>query len=205
MRQLTLASAAFLMSVISLLALYHSAAQAQNPNASLDGKHIAIVMGEGVLDSEALFPIGYLESYGAQTSVIGVKQGKIQTSDQQLTLQVEHSVRDVSVDQFDAMVIPGGGSPEQLREYDFVVSFARKFFRTGKPVAAVCHGPQLLISAGVMDGKKATCYHTVQEELEAAGVNYIDRAMVRDGNLITSRNPGDLPAFSKALHQALLE
>jgi len=157
------------------------------------------------LDSEALFPIGYLENYGAQTTVVGVKQGKIGTSDQGLTLQVEHSVKDVTVDQYDALVIPGGSSPEHLREYGFVVEFARKFFQTGKPVAAVCHGPQLLISAGVMEGKKATCYHTVRKELEAAGVHYTDQAMVRDGNLITSRNPGDLPAFSKALHRALME
>jgi len=203
MRRSTLAFAAFFFSLITLLTLHPREALPQKPTASLDGKHIAILMGEGVLDSEALFPIGYLESYGAQTTVIGVKQGKIQTSDQELTLQVEHSVKDVDVNQFDALVIPGGSSPEHLREHDFVVSFARQFFQTGKPVAAVCHGPQLLISAGVMEGKRATCYHTVQQELEAAGVNYIDQAMVRDGNLITSRNPGDLPAFSKALHQAL--
>ncbi len=109
------------------------------------------------------------------------------------------------MDDFHAMVIPGGHSPNWLRQHEAVVDFARAFYASGKPTAAICHGPQVLITAGVLDGVDATCFPGMSDELKESGANYQDVPVLRDGNLITSRIPDDIPAFSEAIKQALLE
>jgi protease I len=100
---------------------------------------------------------------------------------------------------YDLLLLPGGEAPASLRKVPEAVAIARRFLQADKPVAAICHGPQLLIATGLMAGRTATCYRAVRQELEAAGVNYLDREVVVDGSLVTSRQPGDVPAFMRAI------
>jgi protease I len=101
------------------------------------------------------------------------------------------------------LLLPGGEAPASLRKIAEATAIARHFLRAGKPVAAICHGPQLLIATGLMSGRTATCYRAVRRELEAAGVNYLDREVVVDGNLLTSRQPADIPAFMRAIFRMM--
>ena len=172
---------------------------------SLAGKHVAFLVGEGVHDGETYMPMAYLVNRGAKVTIIGVEPGTVEAYNSDYTFKVQKSVGEVKVGDFDAMVIPGGQSPDWLRGHDKVVDFARDFFESGRPVAAICHGPQVLVAAGVLEGRAATCVAGISDEIEEAGAEYRDEAMVRDGNLITSRLPGDLPVFSRAIEEALLE
>ncbi|MGA7669519.1 MAG: type 1 glutamine amidotransferase domain-containing protein [Nitrolancea sp.] len=172
--------------------------------AELTGKRVAMVLARNFEDVEATDPKAYLEDRGATVTVIGLENGEI-TGKKGATVSADTTFADVSVDQFDLMVIPGGGSPEQLRVNDAAVSFARNFVTSGKPVAAICHGPQLLISAEVLKGKTITCVKTIRDDVKNAGANYVDEALVEDGNLITSRVPGDLPQFDEAVARRLAE
>ena len=110
---------------------------------------------------------------------------------------------DVGPEEFDLLVIPGGGAPENLRIHDPAVEFTPRFVESGRPVAAICHGPQILISAKVLDGRRLTSVNKIRDDVINAGGDYVDQALVEDGNLITSRVPADLPAFDEALGRAL--
>ncbi len=171
----------------------------------LAGRRVAVLLTEGFQDQEALHPMDYLGERGAAVTVIGPSIETVKAYNSDVEITIEQTVADVSVGDFDALVIPGGQSPARLRENETVVDFVREFVQSGKPVAAICHGPQVLVTAGVMDGKRATCYAGMSEELIEAGSDYEDTELVRDGNLITSRLPQDLPVFSHAIAQALLE
>ena len=105
----------------------------------------------------------------------------------------------VRAEDYDLLLLPGGLAPASLRKIPEAVAIVRHFLQANKPVAAICHGPQLLIATGLMTGRTATCYRAVRQELEAAGVNYLDREVVVDGNLVTSRQPADVPAFMRAI------
>lgn len=170
--------------------------------AGLSGKRVAMVLARNFEDVEATDPKAYLEQQGAQVTIIGLEKGEIEGK-KGAKLSADMTFEDASVDQFDAMVIPGGGSPEQLRIHEGPVQFAQQFVASGKPVAAICHGAQLLISAGVLSGKTVTCVKTIRDDVKNAGANYVDQALVEDGNLITSRVPSDLPAFDEALTKHL--
>jgi len=170
--------------------------------ADLKGKRVAMVLARNFEDVEATDPKEYLEQRGATVTVIGVEKGTIEGK-KGATLEADTTFADTSIDDFDAMVIPGGGSPEQLRIHDEPVAFARAFVESGKPVAAICHGAQLLISAKVLDGRTATSVKTIRDDVKNAGANYVDEALVVDGNLITSRVPGDLPQFNEAIAEHL--
>ena len=168
-------------------------------------KNVAMVLAKNFEDVEATSPKEHLESLGMSVTVIGVdrspiegKKGATLTPDMtlaELTPEVEAS--------FDALVVPGGGSPENLRIVDEAVDFTRRFVESGKPVASICHGPQLLISAEVLRGRTITAVNKIRDDIKNAGGNYVDEEVVVDGNLISSRVPGDLPAFNRAIATAL--
>lgn len=168
----------------------------------LTGANVAMVIADNFEDSEAVDPKNYLEERGARVTLIGLETGTV-TGKKGATLEATHTFDDVNVGQFDALVVPGGGSPENLRIHDKAVSFTREFVESGKPVASICHGPQLLISADVLRGRTVTCVNKIRDDVINAGANYVDEELVTDGNLISSRVPGDLPAFNKAIAESL--
>jgi protease I len=165
-------------------------------------KRVAMVLAPNFEDSEAIDPKDYLESKGADVTVIGIKAGAV-PGKKGGSLNATATFSDVSPDEFDALVIPGGGAPENLRIDDQAVEFTRRFVESGKPVAAICHGPQLLISAKVLDGRTLTSVNKIRDDITNAGGNYVDRELVEDRNLITSRTPADLPAFNQAIARSI--
>ncbi len=164
---------------------------------------VAVLVTEGFHDGEAYMPIGYLTNKKVHTLVIGPETGKVKAYNSDFTINIHKTIKDVSVDYFDALIIPGGRAPSKLREDEAVVGFVREFYKSGKPVAAICHGPQVLITAGVMEGKTATGFEGIKEELLEAGVDFKDESVVIDANLITSRTPPDLYDFSRAIYKSL--
>lgn len=171
----------------------------------LTGLQVAFLVGEGFHDGETFVPMGYLTSRGARVVVIGAETGIVGSYNSDFTVEIKKTVDDVSPDDFDALVIPGGHSPGWLREHDNVVAFAREFFERQGITAAICHGPQVLITAGVMTGKSATGVEGIKDELVEGGATYYDEPVVRDEHLITSRIPDDLYYFSTTIEQAMLE
>lgn len=165
-------------------------------------KRVAMVLANNFEDVEATDPKEYLEGLGAEVTVIGVERGRIQGK-KGGALEADATFAEVSPDDFAMLVIPGGGSPENLRIHEPAVAFTRRFVESGKPVASICHGPQLLISAKVLDGRSLTAVNKIRDDVVNAGGNYVDEPLVEDGNLITSRVPGDLPVFDEAIGRAL--
>jgi protease I len=170
----------------------------------LQGKRIAILAADGVEKVELEQPRAALEEAGARTELLSLKTGEIQARNHDLepagTFPVDRAVSDASVDDFDALVLPGGTvNPDKLRMDSNAVAFVRDFVGSGKPVAAICHGPWTLVEAGVADGRTMTSYQSIRTDLRNAGANVVDEEVVIDGNVITSRSPRDLPAFCSTI------
>ncbi len=165
-------------------------------------KHVAMVLANNFEDVEATDPKEFPENQGAKVTVIGIEPGEIKGK-KGATITADATFDDVSPDDFDMLVIPGGGAPENLRIHDPAVEFTRRFVESGRPVAAICHGPQLLISAKVLNGRRLTSVNKIRDDITNAGGHYVDEPLVEDGNLITSRVPRDLPVFDEALARAL--
>ena len=165
-------------------------------------KRVAMVIARNFEDSEAIDPKAYLERHGTAVTLIGTELGTVEGK-KGASMEVDTTFDRVTADEFDMLVIPGGGAPENLRIHDGAVAFTRAFVESGKPVAAICHGPQLLISAKVLAGRRLTCVNKIRDDVINAGGDYVDEALVEDGNLITSRTPADLPVFDGALGRAL--
>ena len=172
--------------------------------ADLQGKRVAILAADGVERVELEQPREALDRAGAQTEVLSIHDGEIKARENDLdeagTFTVDGLVADASVGDYDALVLPGGTvNPDQLRVDEDAVSFVRDFVESGKPVAAICHGPWTLIEAGVATGRTLTSFPSIRTDLRNAGANVVDQEVVVDKNLITSRSPEDLPAFSDAI------
>lgn len=182
-----------------------TATDQQSATEPVNRPRVAVLLTEGFQDAEAYMPIGYLENKEMDVTVIGPATGRVKAYNSDFEIVVQKAVAEVEVDQFDALILPGGKAPAVLREDPAVVAFAKAFYNSGKPVGAICHGPQVLATAGVLQDVTATAVGAIKEELESAGANYVDEALVIDGNLITSRVPGDLPLFSQALEKAINE
>ncbi len=170
----------------------------------LQGKRIAFLAADGVEKVELEQPRAALQEAGAQTELLSLESGEIQARNHDLepagTFPVDGVVSDVSVDDFDALVLPGGTvNPDKLRMNTSAVSFVRDFVSSGKPVAAICHGPLTLVEAGVASGRTLTSYQSIRTDLRNAGANVVDEEVVVDGNLISSRSPRDLPAFCSTI------
>src|SRR5882724_3638993 len=165
---------------------------------------IACVLGVDFEDSEFRIPYDRLKEEGYQVDVIGLKAGEdLKGYKGKEKVKAEKSVDQVRADDYDALLIPGGYSPDHLRADKRMVDFVRQFERAGKLIAAVCHGPQLLITARLVKGRTLTAWVTVQGDLEQIGANVKDEQVVRDRNWITSRKPDDLQAFSDAIIESL--
>jgi len=174
-------------------------------SASIQGTHVAMLLTDGVEQVEYTKPREFLERHGAKVTLLAPKKkgDKIQgfnhlTPGERFT--VEMDVRDAKPDQFDALVLPGGvANPDMLRLSQEAIGFIRDFGGTDKPIAAICHGPWMLIDAGIAKGKRMTSWPTLQNDLRNAGAKWSDEQVVVDGRLVTSRKPDDIPAFDDAL------
>ncbi len=171
----------------------------------LAGLRVAVLIAEGFHDGETLEPIAYLSERGAAITVLGPEVGEPKAYNSDTRVTIEMPVSEARAEDFHGLILPGGQGPARLREHPPAVDFARAFVESGKPVAAICHGPQLLVTAGVVAGRRMTGVGGIAAELRAGGAEYLDQEVVRDGNLITSRTPPDLPAFNAAIAQALRE
>jgi protease I len=147
-------------------------------------------------DSELLVPYYRLLEEGIEVDISSMKKQPIKGK-RGYEVEVNKTLEEVRPEDYDILVLPGGKAPEAVRKEPKAVEIAKDFFVKGKPVAAICHGPQTLITAGLLKGRHATCYRTVADELKAAGAIYEDKEVVVDGNLVTSRQPSDLPAFMR--------
>lgn len=169
---------------------------------SLEGKRVAILAENLYEDPELWYAYYRLQEAGAEVVIVG-PEAKTYQSKHGYPARAEVAAAEVSAEEFDAIVIPGGFAPDQLRRYPAVLDLVRRLFEQGKVVAAICHAAWVPISAGIMRGKRATCVRAVKDDLINAGATYLDEPVVVDGNLITSRMPRDLPAFLPAIIQAL--
>ena len=161
-----------------------------------------IVSADHFEDSELLFPFYRLQEAGLAVDVASISRGNIHGK-HGYEVVVDKALAEVDPQAYDLLVLPGGKAPATLRKEAAAIAIAQDFMRGGKPVAAICHGPQILISAGVLVGRRATCYRSVAEELKQAGALYEDREVVVDGKLVTSRQPADLPAFMREMLRLL--
>ncbi len=166
--------------------------------------NIAFVVADDFEDSEFRVPFDALLQAGHAIKILGTQAGeKVKGYKGKESITVDESVSDKDVNDFDALVIPGGFSPDRLRTNENVVAFVKAFCESGKIVAAVCHGPQLLIEAEQVRGRTLTSWPSVKKDLQNAGAHWVNQEVVVDGALITSRRPGDLVAFSEAILKAL--
>ena len=160
---------------------------------------IAVIVDNLFEDSEYTEPVKAFKEAGHETVNIGFKKNlKINGKKGEATAQIDEAVKNVSVEDFNALLIPGGYSPDRLRAYDEPVNFVRDFVNSGKPVFAICHGQQLLITADVLRGRKITGWKSIVQDLKNAGAEFLDKEVVEDGNIVSSRHPGDLKAFIAA-------
>ncbi|MFL5458003.1 MAG: type 1 glutamine amidotransferase domain-containing protein [Myxococcales bacterium] len=165
---------------------------------------IACLLGPGFEDSEFRLPYDALKNAGYQVDIISMKAGtELKGYKGKETVKSEKGIDEVRPEDYQAMLIPGGHSPDQIRKDKKIVEFVKKFDSMKRPIAAVCHGPQLLLTARLVRGRTLTAWETVQGDLEQAGANVKDQEVVVDQNWITSRKPEDLKAFSEAMLKAL--
>jgi len=165
---------------------------------------IAMIVGQDFEDVEFRQPFDELEAAGHEIEVLGKTGGaRVEGKRGKEAVTIDAAAGDRDPTGYDALVLPGGYGPDQLRTDDRVVSFIRDFADTGKPIAAVCHAPQLLIEAGVVDGRTMTSWPSVKTDLMNAGARWVDEEVVQDGPFITSRQPDDLDAFVRALIERL--
>ncbi|MCC5932482.1 MAG: type 1 glutamine amidotransferase [Cyclobacteriaceae bacterium] len=156
-------------------------------------KSILIITDQNYNDTELLYPLYRFVEEGYNVTVATLKGGEI-AGYNSAGLKSTTPIQDVDVTKFDALYLPGGRAPAQLREHDIVINAVKHFAEHNKPIAAICHGPQLLAKSGLLQGKQVTAFHKIKDEMLAAGGNYVDQPVVKDGNILTSRMPGDLPA-----------
>jgi len=175
----------------------------------LTGKKVAILVEDGFEQVELTSPKEAMEAHGAQTHIISPKRGSVKGWEHTKWGQefpVDVSIEEANANDYDALLLPGGVmNPDKLRTNKKAVQFVRSFFDQGKPVAAICHGPWMLVEAGVVNGRKVTSYPSIQTDLKNAGANWVDQEVVVDRGLVTSRKPDDLPAFNRKLVEEIAE
>lgn len=173
--------------------------------ADIKDLRVAILATDGFEESELTEPARALQEAGAQVEVISLKPGEIQGfrhHDKGNTVKVDRVLDEVQASDYDALQLPGGGlNADALRAQPKVQAFVREFQDQGKPMAIICHAPWILVSAGLVQGRTLTSYHTIQDDIRNAGGNWVDQEVVVDGNWVTSRQPSDLEAFHREMLQ----
>jgi protease I len=166
---------------------------------SIADSRILIIATDGFEDSDLLEPLRILKARGADVTLASLKKGRIE-GDNGACVEVDRSIDEIEAGGYDALVLPGGTkNPDKLRMDERVVATVRAFAHAGKPVAAICHGPWLLVEADVVRGRTVTGWPSIRTDLRNAGATVIDQEVVIDGNIVTSRKPEDIPAFTEAL------
>ena len=175
----------------------------------LDGKKIAILATDGFEHSELFEPMKALKAAGAEVEILSIKEGEIKSwKDKNWgeSLPVDTLVKNAKVDHYDGILIPGGViNPDKLRMDKDAVEFVRDMATTGKPIAAICHGPWVLVEADVVNGRKVTSWGSIKTDLINAGANWVDQEVVSDQGFVTSRKPDDIPAFNKKMIEEFAE
>ncbi|NIS72259.1 MAG: DJ-1/PfpI/YhbO family deglycase/protease [Proteobacteria bacterium] len=170
---------------------------------SLEGKKVIVLAENNYQDLELWYPYYRLKEEGAEVSVVGSGSSSTFTSKTGYPVTADFSAEVVKMADYDGIIIPGGYAPDLMRRFPAMVKLVRDAHDQGKVIGAICHAGWMLVSAGILKGQKATCFFAIRDDLINAGANYIDREVVRDGNLITSRMPDDLPAFCREIILAL--
>ncbi len=177
--------------------------------SNLNGKRVAILATNGFEQSELEKPKAALEEAGATTTVVSPEDDEIKGWDEDdwgNTVKVDQKLAEANAEDFDALLLPGGvQNPDTLRTLPEAVKFVRAFFDAGKPVAAICHGPQLLIEADVVDHRTLTSFPSIKTDLTNAGANWVDKEVVTDNGLVTSRRPSDIPRFNEKMIEEIGE
>lgn len=168
----------------------------------LKGKTIGIFVEDVYEDRELWYPADRLKEERAQVVIIGPKEGETYTSKHGYPAKAEQSAEQAKADKLDGLVIPGGYAPDRMRRHAAMVRLTADMVKKDKVVAAICHAGWMLCSAKVLEGRRVTSFSSIRDDMVHAGAEWVDEEVVRDGNLITSRHPGDLPAFARAIIEA---
>ncbi|MBU2997705.1 type 1 glutamine amidotransferase [Cellulophaga baltica] len=175
----------------------------------LENKKVAVLATDGFEKSELFEPYKALKKEGAQVDIVSIKTGKIKSWDKTdwgKSIDVDKLVNDTNQSEYNALVLPGGViNPDSLRTDENALEFIRSFFKNNKPVAAICHAPWLLISADVIENREVTSYKSIKSDVLNAGATWVDKEVVVDSGLVTSRNPEDLPAFINKMIEEINE
>jgi len=169
----------------------------------LEGKRVAILVEDEYQVLEFWYPYYRMKEAGAEVQSVGTGRASSFNSKHGYSAPADRAAAEVTVDEFDAVIIPGGYAPDHMRRNADLVRFVHDMDAAGKPVAAICHAGWMLVSAKIVKGRRATCFYSIRDDLEAAGADWTDAPVVVDRNLITSRVPGDLPDFCRAVIEAL--
>ncbi len=172
---------------------------------ALKGKHIAVLVEQLYEELEVWYPIYRLREAGVKVSTVGPGHAASYKGKHGYEVPEDCSIAKVRPNQFHGVIVPGGYAPDHIRRTPAMVQLVKEIFQHQHPVGAICHGAWVLASAGVLKGKRCTCFSAIKDDVVNAGATYLDREVVRDGNLITSRKPADLPAFMQAYLAALEE
>ena len=171
--------------------------------SDVKGKKVAVLLEKFYEDLELWYPVLRLREAGCEVKIVGPKVGETYLSKHGYPAKADTSMHEVSARDFDAVIIPGGYSPDHMRRHKAMIDFVTEAAKLGKVLAAICHGPWMLCSAKCLKGKKVTGFFAIRDDVENAGGIWVDQAVVVDGNLVTSRTPDDLPDFMKGIFTAL--
>jgi protease I len=170
---------------------------------NLKGKRAAVLVEQQYQEMEVWYPVYRLREAGCSVTLVGPEAGQTYNSKLGYPAKSDKAAKDVSANDFDVLVIPGGFSPDYVRRSKDMVRLVADMAERGKLVAAICHGPWVLCSTKALRGKRVTCFHSIKDDVTNAGATYVDEEVVVDGNIITSRKPDDLPAFMQAIIKAV--